>query len=208
MPSLTDKYTCVDTVGHFKDSTINKLLSIYNVSVSIPPAENLTGIETPSHLGSRFHQLAAIAGDTMMIANNRYTAEMFTRYDTPVWTYRFKALVNGVPAYMGATHFAEVGFVFNNINGNGYEGENPLGGDTAEAAQSLSHLMSRSWIAFIHSGNPNAHGVEGIAWWPHHQDGDGAQQIVYDYGGAYVEKDDFRSEGIELINTYAMQFGR
>ena len=61
-----------------------------------------------------------------------------------------------VPYYVASTHFQEVAFVFNNLQGLGYA-INPFGGEPA-SYPALSQLMSRAWVSFVHDLDPNHHG--------------------------------------------------
>ncbi|KAF3939760.1 Acetylcholinesterase [Dactylella cylindrospora] len=196
---------------HLSNTAINRVLELYNESASIPPKKDLDGVQTPPSLGTQFHRLAAIAGDLLMEANKRFTAKTLSSHGVPVWTYRHKAIENGSPAYLGAGHFSEVAFVFNNKNGHGYA-VNPLGGTKANEYQELSDFMSKSWIRFIVTGNPNGKGrpVAGIEW-SKYSEGSGMKQIVFELksaGGLRIETDDYRKDGIDMFNEYALQIGR
>ncbi|PMD21774.1 alpha/beta-hydrolase [Hyaloscypha hepaticicola] len=126
------------------------------------------------------------------------TNQVWSAYQLPSYSYRFDVVVNGVPTFLGSTHFQEVAFVFNNIDGEGYA-TNPFGNMTAhdnEKFVNLSKLMSRSWVSFIVDGDPNLHGLEGVGTtWP--------VNIVFTVnltGTSYIEVDSWRGEGIAFIN--------
>lgn len=113
--------------------------------------------------------MASYFGDVVVHAPRRATNQVWSAYQLPSYSYRFDVVVNGVPTFLGSTHFQEVAFVFNNIDGEGYA-TNPFGNMTAhdnEKFVNLSKLMSRSWVSFIVDGDPNLHGLEGVGTtWP------------------------------------------
>ncbi|KAK6351843.1 hypothetical protein TWF718_004988 [Orbilia javanica] len=199
-------------------AVIQQLLTLYPADVSIPPAENFTGQDDGTSIpenGPAYHRAAAFIGDYMFIANRRYVAETLAAHNVPVWSFRFRTLVNGLPAYGGAGHFAEVGFVFHNLNGDGYNGPfdngNPLGGPKAAEYAELAGFMCKSWIRFVAHQNPRAGtGGSGVQWVPYAH-GSGKRQIVFDIsstGGSYIETDDYRKEGIAFMNEYILQAQR
>jgi carboxylesterase type B len=109
-------------------------------------------------LGSQYKRSSAIAGDSLFIAPRRYTSEIWARWNLTSYSYRFNVLPNGIPSYVGVTHFQEVAFAFANIEGLGYP-ITPFGtGSTGLAQKKVATLMSRMWVSFIATGNPNRSG--------------------------------------------------
>jgi carboxylesterase type B len=161
-------------------------------------------------MGSQFRRLASYFGDAVVIAARRATNQAWSAHAVPSYSYRFDVVVNGVPACIGSTHFQEVVFAFNNINGEGYA-TNPFGNMTANDEKkfvNLSNLMSRSWVSFITDGDPNNNGVEGAAAWPTYNSteggGMGINMVFTVNGSSYNEWDSFRGEGIAFINQHAL----
>ena len=70
-----------------------------------------------------------------------------------------------------AYHCAEIPFVFNNIA----LSEMATGG--GRAAQALAEKMSRAWVSFARTGNPNHNGVPE---WPAYDRNGGATMIFDD----------------------------
>ena len=119
------------------------------------------------------------------------------------------------------THFQEVAFVFNNINGVGYNdppaSPDPFAGKP-QSFFALSKLMSCSWASFISELDPNAFrsggvGMEivknasGAAPWPNYVDG--PMDIVWDANvTSHAEADTFRAAGIALINSASLLYQR
>lgn len=106
----------------------------------------------------------------------------------------------GLPDTVGATHFQEVAFVFDNIEGLGYA-SNPFQGKP-QSYVDLANLMSSSWIRFIHDLDPNSGSNGRGPLWPKYN-GQDPRNIVWEAttaGLVVIEKDDFRSTGIKLIS--------
>lgn len=87
--------------------------------------------------------------------------------------------------------------MLNNKNGVGYDlsGGSPFSNKPATYGE-LSDMMSSAWIGFVYDGNPGS-------FWPTY--GKEGHNYVFDAdvaGLGYVERDDWRSEGIELINRW------
>lgn len=138
------------------------------------------------------------------------TCEQWALFNGTAYSYRFDTIPNGIPDIIGATHFQEVAFVFNNVEGLGYAA-NPFE-DQPESYVALSKLMSEMWISFIADGDPNNHNQTGIPIWPAYNGTDGsyAENFVFDGNATnYVEPDLFRAEGIAYMNTlWVTDFGR
>lgn len=69
--------------------------------------------------------------------------------------------------------------------------------------------MSRAWVSFITMNDPNNHGISGVVEWPaYNATGGGAgRNLVFDaqaQGGALVEWDTWRGEGVAWIESNAL----
>ncbi|KAK6542672.1 hypothetical protein TWF694_006616 [Orbilia ellipsospora] len=210
-----DLYNYCATVTKFHPKSCDRILELYPEGISIPPAENFTGPDDGTANGTalnglEYHRAAAIIGDYMFIANRRYVAEQLSAQKVPVWSYRFRASPNGNPSWYRAGHFSEVAFVFHTVNGDGYA-KNPLGGVNAPSYGKLADYMCRSWVRFVVSGDPRSGTLVHEVQWLKYGEGSGKSSMVFDIdidGGNYIEKDDFRADGIAFINEYALQAGR
>ncbi|PMD37135.1 alpha/beta-hydrolase [Hyaloscypha variabilis F] len=175
----------------------------------IPPDSNFS-----SQLGSQFRRLTSYFGDTVVIAPRRATNQAWSTYSVPSYAYRFDVVVNGVPTCVGSTHFQEVAFVFNNLDGEGYA-INPFGNMTADDNEKfveLSNLMSRSWVSFISDLDPNNHRIEAVnTTWPVYNATEGGGlgiNMVFTVNvtqRSYIEWDSWRGEGIAFINENALE---
>jgi para-nitrobenzyl esterase len=78
----------------------------------------------------------------------------------PVHVYRFDLRSTGFGGRLGATHALELPFVWNRLD---LPFPQALLGDGVIAAQELATAMSRTWGAFIKTGDPNG---AGLPAWP------------------------------------------
>jgi carboxylesterase type B len=169
--------------------------------------------------GIQYKRSAAFGGDFAFTASRRLTNQQYNRYNTTSYAYRFNAIPYPLDNIVAVTHFQEVAFVFNNINGLGYAA-NPFQGKPP-SYYTLSKLMSAMWASFIHDGNPNNHGQIGVPEWPAYENGPGGipvsgmggygQTFVFQANGtgSYVEDDTYRAQGIAAINSmWGSQFGK
>lgn len=158
--------------------------------------------------GAQWKRVAAYRGDAVQHGARRLTAQSWAENKVPVWSYHWNVLVNGIKPIIGATHFQEVVFVFNNIQANGYNtvvSTNPFTGKPKTFVQ-LANLMSRMWVSFITQGNPNYHRAGSIKW-PQY-DVTSPKNLVFDVNTtklAYGEPDTYREEEIAFIidNLYS-----
>ncbi|PQE23748.1 carboxylesterase family protein [Rutstroemia sp. NJR-2017a BBW] len=184
-----------------------------NQSVGIPSLSTYPTLYTPSNplsafVGLQFRRLAAYFGDVVLIAPRRLTALSWAKFGVPCYTYRFDVLVNGIPPYIGATHFQEVSFVFNNTRGEGYAVD-PFANETV-GYLALAREMSGRWVGFVTGLKPDWNGKGEVSWPVYKVRGDGVgENIVFQTNGSSVEVDDWRKEGIDWINENALSvYGR
>lgn len=164
----------------------------------------------------QYRRSSAYFGDVVMIANRRGACEAWTAAGVPAYSYRFDTTPAGVPYYEGVPHFQEVSFVFDNVDGLGYNAlhgtVNPFANESSSYTQ-LAELMSKSWASFIYDLDPNgfAGRYEGADAWPVYSLEE-PQNIVWDGNAtgtlAYAEPDTFRAEGIQYILDHAKVYGR
>ncbi|RMX97236.1 hypothetical protein D0868_10751 [Hortaea werneckii] len=186
----------------------------------IPPESTLpcdfSGFPSSFGDAEQYRRQAAYFGDVVMIANRRGACEAWTREGVDAYSYRFDTTPNGVAYYMGVPHFQEVAFVFDNVDGLGYDAEhgtvNPFANESSSYTQ-LAELMSKSWASFIYDLDPNGFKdrYDGADAWPVYSL-DKPQNIVWDGNAtgtlAYAEDDTWRAEGIQFILDHALAYGR
>ena len=151
---------------------------------------------------------STFAGDVVFIAPRRQTCEALARFGIPAYCYRFDTIPNGQQA---PTHFHEVAFVFDNTDNHGYHwpisSHTPPFINTPPSFPRLANFMSRSWVSFFVSHDPNTWRRQG-QWdgnepeWPFYDNKD-PLNFVFDTDSNYVEPDTWRSAHIKLINDNA-----
>ena len=180
-------------------------------SLATYPEIITAGSPVAESLGLQFRRLAAYFGDQVVIAPRRASNIAWSNFNVPSYAYRFDVVVNGVPDIIGATHFQEVAFVFNNTQGQGYATD-PFA-NTTRAFDKLAIQMSRSWVGFITELDPNRNGLRGVNEWPVYNatvgGGAGLDFVFTINGSSYAEPDTFRGEGIAFISENALSvYGR
>lgn len=203
--------------AYIGDQFVPSLLDAYPDVCSdyIPPQEEVPCNVTIPGEGEEYRRSAAYFGDVVMIANRRGACQAWAANGLEAYCYRFNTIPNGIPWNVGVTHFQEVAFVFDNVNGLGYDAEhgtvNPFGGKPESYTQ-LAKLMSNSWASFIHDLNPNnfTGRHSGTPEWPVYSVSE-PQNIVWDANStelAYPEADTWRQSGIQWILDHALAYHR
>ncbi|OJJ76832.1 hypothetical protein ASPBRDRAFT_36016 [Aspergillus brasiliensis CBS 101740] len=154
------------------------------------------GNTTWPKLGYEYKRYESMAGDLCMVAPRRLLSQKMKEYEEQVFAYRWDVAALNDSSSIGVAHFAEIPFVF----ANPVQNMTPLGSDPARLE--LGNMAARMWTAFVADLDPNGHGVSGIPHWPKYNLSD-PRDFVFRVprNGSYVEKDTFRTEGIDYINT-------
>lgn len=176
-------------------------------AIGIPGRQTYSGPQTL--FGRQSGRVAAFFGDAVVHSIRRAANIAWATHNVTSYSYRFDVLVNGVAANIGATHFQEVAFVFDNVHGLGYT-VNPFA-NTSSTYLALAKQMSKSWVAFIHDLDPNGHGIENANEWPPYVlDGGLGKNFVWSVNeSSFAELDTFRAEGIAFIIENAKKaYGR
>ncbi|KAI7481610.1 carboxylesterase [Hortaea werneckii] len=188
--------------------SIRTLLALYPAipSQGVPYGDDSNS--TLPALGAQWRRDAAIGGDLVMIAQRRKTAREFVvggvenvfsyRFDTPLW--------NNTSPPIGAKHFDNVVFSFQNISG----ALGPL--PEFESYRMLSRGIGRAYASFVAEGQPNgvvgnaADGgnVTGLPFWPRYELA-APTNLVLNANGSWVEEDTWREEGIAFINSISRE---
>lgn len=163
--NTTDEFkTFIETATYLrttKKETVDLLLDAYPYpGLNSTHGQSDDTLEPPAPYGAQFARVARYIGDAMFTAGRRYTCEIWAQHGLPCYSYRF----NTVPANtdvgtLGATHFEEVAFVFNNVIGTGMD-SSPFAVTPSSREQryrQLGQLMSRMWISFAGTHSPNNH---------------------------------------------------
>jgi len=194
---------------------VQQLLAAYPDDPSLGIPAELGAERLNTTYGLEYRRTSAYAGDEVFIANRRLTCATWAANSVPAYCYRFNARPNGIPPEVGVTHFQEVAFVFNNVQGAGYAIDPFM--DRPQSYLNLSKLMSCSWASFVHDLDPNSFrnssvgkGIAGNATvWPKYGNGSEAMNIVWDANvTSFAEPDTFRAAGINLINNNSLLYLR
>ncbi|GAB7348751.1 hypothetical protein MBLNU459_g7483t2 [Dothideomycetes sp. NU459] len=191
---------------------VQALLAAYSSSSDdylIPSSQTLGGNVTLGEpYGAYYRHVAAYFGDKVFIANRRLTCQTWAAANVSAYCYRFNAIPAGIPWPIEVTHFQEVSFVFNNLEGLGYA-VNPFA-NKSESYTELSALMSKSWASFVYDLDPNGwkDRNSSVPAWPTYSVSN-PLNLVFDANvTSYTEPDTFRAEGIKLINDNNVQYHR
>ena len=192
------------------NSTLPEILEIYK--------KNNTDFECPYEpafpldfdgYGNAFRRASSIYGDLMYIAPKRYAAETWSNLNLTAYLYRFNLYDNNSSPETGAKHTMEIPYVFNDLD---------AGINTNKALTSLfpqktyttevgltvsvSEIVSKQFLSFVSTLDPNNHGLYGVPYWPSYNNGSNPiRNYVFDWRGVYTEADTFRKHAIEHINS-------
>ncbi|RDW67168.1 putative triacylglycerol lipase (LipA) [Aspergillus mulundensis] len=147
--------------------------------------------------GLMYKRYSSMAGDITMAAPRRLLAETMSKYEKSVYSYRWDVAALNQSSNIGVNHFAEIPFVF----ANPVQDITPLGDDPARLE--LANLAARMWASFVTDLDPNGHGLSDIPQWPEYSASSDPSNFVFRLprDDSYVEKDDYRVEGIAYLNT-------
>ncbi|GAQ07692.1 lipase 4 [Aspergillus lentulus] len=213
--SNTDEGTSFGTTGTNTDEDcINQLISSKRWVLTREEATRLLsyypndptlgcpygwGNVTWPKLGLMYKRYESMAGDLTMAAPRRLLAQTMAKYTKQVYSYRWDVPALNTSSTIGVGHFAEIPFVF----ANPVQNITPLGTDPTRLE--LGNMAARMWTSFVTDLDPNGHGVPQIPQWPKYTPGKKASNFVFRLprNGSYVERDDYRLEGMDYINSIA-----
>ncbi|KAB8215143.1 Alpha/Beta hydrolase protein [Aspergillus novoparasiticus] len=161
----TDLRAVINGFGAGKYLTNGTLDEIVDGYLQLPIREVRTDLGTvlispSSKYGSMYGYSTFYIGDYLVNAPKRYSGRMWAEYGTPVYSYLFAIVPNGLsPQVLGAAHFQEVAFPFKNFDGVGFTAP-PLcsfDGQTESQLRDVSCSMARMWLSFIGTLSPNNH---------------------------------------------------
>ncbi|KAM0322912.1 hypothetical protein ACHAPQ_008885 [Fusarium lateritium] len=189
--------------------TIETLLALY-------PNIDALGIPSGYHrkasdpVKAQFKRMAALQSDQLFVSWRRARTDAWSKHNVTAYSYLFESPNTNMPDYIGTPHFVEVAYVFYNMLGQGYgKGMGPLVNASKEVLD-LAELVNRMWISFIHSLDPNEHGIDGVPEWPVYKSGGGyGENFYFNPNGSTVQPDTLRLAGTTFINSVAReQYGR
>jgi para-nitrobenzyl esterase len=125
----------------------------------------------------------AIATDHAMRMPSLVTADRkVAQHGAPVFVYMFTWETPVLNGKLKSPHALEIPFVFDTVQTSGLTGDSPT-------RFALAEKMSRTWLAFVRSGNPNN---EGIPEWPPYST-ERRPTMMFD-NQCRVENDPYRAE--------------
>ncbi|KAJ1714947.1 hypothetical protein NYO67_2912 [Aspergillus flavus] len=159
----------------------------------------------PAGYGKQYKRVAAFQGDVNVHAPRRLAAQAWARHEVPVYSYLFNVVNNLNGPYAGADHGAELPYVFRIPQSLG-RGDHQL----MKAQSQLAILLSRSWVNFVATLDPNPSATSGSIW-PSYRLED-PRNVVFDLNVTnleYVADDFYRADGIKYISDNMVTlFGR
>ncbi|KAJ5917924.1 hypothetical protein N7454_010299 [Penicillium verhagenii] len=187
-------------------SIADEILKLYPdiPSLGIPA---FLGDERVPAMGWEWRRTSAFAGDFTMHANRRRQCEAWTETSTTAYCYRFNVHAADTPIIVGATHFEEVSFVFNNIYGLGYHYGKPFAG-VPQSYYDLSSMMTSMWASFIHDLDPNPGTVNTSVHWDAYGADSPVDLFLNSNTTSHMEADTWREKPIAYINSVAEAFWR
>jgi para-nitrobenzyl esterase len=136
----------------------------YGAKADVILAANPHGTDAEAHTATKnLFRDAVFAWSTW-----RWASLQTQKGKNKAWLYYFDHRTPASPE--GASHAAEIGFVFRNLRG--------PAGPAPEAEQALSELMSSYWVNFAKNGDPNG---PGLPPWPAFSDA-APQTMHFDQG--------------------------
>lgn len=148
-----DFAAAVATAGADRKTIRNiELLYPNNNAVGLP-ADFWPNSTQSKTLGAQYKRAVTFFTDAVETCSRRLTLDAWAGAGLTAYSARLQLIPLGTPVYLGAHHAAELPFVFNNVNGAGYN---------STQMQNMSVLMSRSWASFVHDLDPNKHGRKSL----------------------------------------------
>lgn len=184
---------------HMEENTLKQLLEYYPDDPKKGSPYGTGDQFSNNSYGLQYKRGNAIGGDISIIGPKRRFALDMSKRGVDIYTYNWNQSEYGTDPAKGTTHFDEVVYVFANPNWNNQSKTPPLGPDPTGTKTRLMHLVSRFFMSFAATGDPNNAkiGFEHDKW-PKH--GENHQNYYFSSNGSHLEADDFRKEPIDFIN--------
>lgn len=208
--------TFLQTNIGINQTVAERLLKLYPLDGPSPPYSVNSSVdwikETASvgvYSGRQTRRSYAIAGDLVFIAGRRETAARWkSTTGKAAYSFRFDTAPSRFPLIVTpglgvgfVQHGADLSWQFRlpYISPTPYP---PIPNVTAMKA--ASYAMQAAWISFAATGDPNLHGLSWVPYWPRYEKR--KENFVYNSTldnalNLYIERDDFREEGIAWINN-------
>jgi carboxylesterase type B len=183
-----------------KPDSIAKLIKLYE-PYTWPPYSMNKNVRIPG-TGRSYRKSGAIGGDMVMIAQRRKVAQQWTRAGQDVWSFRFDTPLWDSKESDGTRHSDEMVFTFQNVTGQ--LGPSPQ----FKHYQRLSEGMGEAYVNFVNRGDPNpprdrqAEKLILPRWLSYRER---PENMVFNAKNIHTEADDWREEGIAVINSISRE---
>ncbi|KAI8582003.1 hypothetical protein K450DRAFT_197391 [Umbelopsis ramanniana AG] len=189
------------TYAGLNSSTVQKILTLYPDDPSKGSPFGTGDLYSGPIYGRQFKRGSAISGDIALIGPRRLTCEVWDEAGIDVYSYNWNQSDYGIPDFIGTTHFQEVVYVFDNPSTSFFQsGTAPMGPDPTGSKKSLAHLISRFFMSFIATGDPNNAKQNGTyPKWPKYSCKN-PKNYYFREDDIRIEDDDWRKEAISFLN--------
>lgn len=189
----------------------NILLQEYPDDLSSNVIQALGDKRPAASFGAQFRRVATYIGDQTFIAPRRQTAVSWAQHNATAYAYRFNADQAGFAIELAISHFKEIGFVFDNIEGVGFRSDiKPFEGKPQRYIH-LANFISSTWVSFVHDSDPNSWKQRNasVPLWPKYRLNKPEDFVFEVNTTSRVEADTWREKGIGFINQNALAvYGR
>ncbi len=148
-------------------------------------AETILALYPAADDAALFQVKNQIIADTWFAQPTRNMVAAWAQVSSPAFLYHFSRRSTAMPM-MGAAHAAEIVYAFNNLRPPPAE---------QEVDQALADAMTRYWVQFATTGNPNA---DGLPEWPAYQ---AETDLHLELGDEVKAGAGFRKEAIDTLNS-------
>jgi para-nitrobenzyl esterase len=129
-------------------------------------------------------------GDALFVGPARFLAARMSQVRQPAYLYHFSYVLEQRRGQVpGAAHGSEIPFVFDNLD------RSPFGKLLTEADRKMASIMSRYWVQFARTGDPN---VNGLPKWPAY---DAAGDKLLEFGADIAVRAKFRAAKLDFLDN-------
>ncbi|KAL9575842.1 hypothetical protein ACKAV7_000005 [Fusarium commune] len=194
--------------GLIPDDMFQAWNAMYQREVDYPSPAGLGTVaaDAGAESGTQYGKATLWMGDMMFTAGRRLTNKVWADSGVPTYSYYFDTVPASIdPKTLGATHFQEIPYMFDNIKGVGWD-KNPFPTEPSlrNKHQDLADLMSRMWISFVVKQSPNFHQVPQIGLeWPPYTNTCAMNMVFSATDGIKLQPDDWRTEELDMMYRLA-----
>ncbi|KAJ3547926.1 hypothetical protein NM208_g1255 [Fusarium decemcellulare] len=190
--------------GPVPTEMLQKWYDLYQKEIDNPSVAGLGTVSEDAgpRMGSQYGKATLWMGDMMFTAGRRLINKAWANYGATSFSYFFDTVPANIdPKALGATHFQEIPYMFDNINGVGWD-TNPFPSEVSlkQKHEELANIMSRMWISFVVKQSPNFHQVPEINLeWPAYTRTCAKNMVFSATEGVKLQPDTWRIEEMEMV---------